>query len=75
MRTLLILIGVLLYLLIGSRLFTAGVNAMGGSEEYLNYLHETKPNVNAFVMFGVAQFLVIIFWPYFLIKGISSKGE
>lgn len=72
MKTLLILIGVLLYLIIGSRLFKAGVNGMGGREEYLRFLEEKHPTSNPYVMYRVAQFLVIIFWPYFL---VISKGE
>ena len=73
MKTLIIVIGVLLYLLIGSRLFTAGVNLGGGKEWYYELLAKEHPTLNPDLVFFIVHIWVMIFWPYYLGKGFRDR--
>lgn len=56
----------LIYLLIGYLILTTGIEEIGGVEEYKRQLQ------NDF-QFILAIVLVIVFWPYFLLKAIYTK--
>lgn len=64
-KTIIILILILLYLWFGMSIFYAAVEQFGGKEEY-------KKEMQGGV-YAVALLLVVLFWPYFLIKASIGR--
>lgn len=75
MKTLLIVIGVLLYLFIGCRIFEAAVNNYGGPENYIEYIAEENPKANPHVAYTLANILVMTAWPYFITKAMIDRRK
>lgn len=62
-----IVLASLLYLSIGYGIFDLGLRSLGGKDNYMECIKESNPkHYNA--AFRVAVVLVVIFWPYYLIK-------
>lgn len=62
-----------LYLISGFIIWSLGLKAEGGSKGYLLRLAEDYGH--PYLMFFTAWLAVVIFWPFFIIRGIMSKDE
>lgn len=74
-KTLIIALAILLYLLIGYRLFQKAIYALGGSMEYINKIASEDPKIDPLIVYFWAGFLVMMFWPYFLFKTAIDGRE
>ena len=74
-KTLVMVILVLLYFEVGHRFFIAGINLMGGKEKFLSEAVENYPNLNTDFLYLSAVLLMMLFWPYFIIKSIFERSN
>ena len=65
-----------IYLMLGGLVFSLAVEIVGGKEAYIEEIHKDHPNQSmdfARACYISARFLVVLFWPYFLLKGVIKK--
>jgi hypothetical protein len=74
-KILIILIAILLYLLVGYNLFSTAINSFGGPQEYVNEIAREDSKVDPWIVYYWSGFLVLLFWPYFLIEGFMNRRK
>lgn len=74
-KPLLIIIAVLIYLWIGYNLFRAAVKALGGRMRYVNEIARDNPKVDPWIVYFWAGFLVMMFWPYYLLEVVFNRRK
>ena len=74
-KTLLIIIAILIYLWIGYNLFQAAVKALGGRMRYVNEIARDNPKVDPWIVYFWAGFLVMMFWPYYLLEVVFNRRK
>lgn len=62
---------ILLYLVIGLRIWVIGINGLGGKDQYLILL--SKEYKHPCILYYTALVIVVIFWPIIIIKGTHNK--
>lgn len=72
-KILILVIFLLLYLRIGVVLFDAAIRSLGGKETYLQEIDEKYNDLNPNLLYFSGLVLVVLFWPYFLIRGGRKK--
>jgi hypothetical protein len=74
-KPLLIIIAILIYLWIGYNLFQAAVKALGGRMRYVNEIARDNPKVDPWIVYFWAGFLVMMFWPYYLLEVVFNRRK
>lgn len=59
---------IFIYLLIGYIIWRLATYSMGGKQGYYEYLEENYDHPKSIIVFS--EIMVIVFWPYFIIKSI-----
>ena len=59
---------IFIYLLVGYLIWRLATYAIGGKQEYYEYLKENHDHPKFLIV--VAEILVVVFWPYFIIWSI-----
>lgn len=72
-KTCIILIILLLYLDLGSRLFTAGIKTIGGKENYIEELREEHPDIDPNKLYFIALVVFVISWPAWIIRSTLKE--
>lgn len=72
-KILILVILILLYLRVGIALFDAAMRSLGGKETYLQEMDEKYNDLNPNLLYFSGLVLVVLFWPYFLIRGGRKK--
>lgn len=72
-KILIILIVILLYLWVGYNLFRTAIDSFGGPLAYVEKIVRDDSKVDPWLVYFWSGFLVLMFWPYFLIKGMTNR--
>lgn len=70
--TIKIVLIILLYLMIGYRIFLAGENGLGGKEAYIELISK-KTNGNPYIAYTLAMIFTTVVWPWFVIVAIVRR--
>jgi len=74
MTVVIVILCIMMYLLLGAWLFTAAIEQLGGKSMYLEIIHDKTGSDKALnVIYYLMFFLVLIFWPLFVIRTIIGS--
>lgn len=65
---------IMLYLISGYGIWRLGTAGIGGKDGYMEYLFD-KGYSHPYATVLIAETLVVIFWPYFIVRGIVDMGK